>query len=156
MSIRIQIVTSPGPISAAIRFETRSWANHAELIDTDRQITLGARTPDGVKVRLCSGDHYRKIEHFVLNDIDSPRLLKMAWDWLESKVGTPYNYRGIVGITTNLLIENPKAMDCSQSIHLCCWRGAHFPLLSTRPSNMPWRVTPRDLLLSRQLVYLPT
>jgi uncharacterized protein YycO len=160
MPIRIQIVTEKlNPISAAIRFTTRGWASHAEFVDTDRGITLGARSktfryPGGVQIRACHYDHYTKVEHFVLNSLASEQLLLLAWTWLYKKIGTPYNYKGIVGIATDLSVEDPNAMDCSQSVHLACWKGANFPILSTRPSALPWRITPRDLLLSRSLVYI--
>lgn len=148
------------PVSEAIRFTTRSWASHAELVDLDKCVTLGARArslryPGGVQIRDCQYDHYSRCERFVLNSPQSPKLLELAWGWLCGKIGTPYNYAGIVGIASDLTIENPAAMDCSHAMYACTWLGADFPLLSTRPSNLPWRITPRDLLLSRQLVYLP-
>lgn len=162
MPIRIQIVTEKwNPISASIRFTTRGWASHCELIDTDRKITLGARSrsfryPGGLQIRESKYDHYSRIEQFVLNCDDSPRRLQLMWDWGYAHKGTPYNYSGCFGIATDLSVNNPKAMDCSQALFAESWFGADFPLLSTRPSNLPWRITPRDLLLSRSLVYIGT
>jgi len=158
--VRVQFVTEGhNPISWGIRRETSKWCSHVELVDLSCGVTLGARSrsthyPGGVQIRDCNRDHYSKVEQFVLNHPESPRLLKLAWDWLYAKIGTPYNYLGIVGIATDSTIENPKAMDCSHSIHLATWKGSDFPLLSTRPSNLPWKITPADLLLSRQLVYI--
>jgi|ERR1035437_2275287 hypothetical protein len=155
MPIRLQIVTERwNPISAAIRFQTRSWASHAEFIDLEARTTLGARCRGGVQVRPCAKDHYSRVEQFVLNSPDSPHLLRLAWDWLYARRGTPYNYKGIVGIATDLTIVNPKALDCSHGMFSSLWLGADFPLLSTRPSNLPWRITPRDLLLSRMISYV--
>lgn len=125
----------------------------------DKKITLGARAasfryPGGIQIRDCKYDHYSKVEQFVLNSPDSPRLLLLMWKWLQERIGTPYNYLGIVGIATDLMVWNPKAMDCSQAIFMAAWEGADFPLLSTRPSNLPWKIAPPHLLLSRQLVYI--
>lgn len=156
MSIRIQIVAGKGLISKAIMFGTRGWASHAELVDTERHETLGERASGGLKVRPLEPRQYKKVEQFVLNCEDSPRRLQLMWDWLHERQGMPYNYLGIVGISADLTLTEPKAMDCSHAIFAASWQGAGFPLLSTRPSNLPWRVTPRDLLLSRNLVWVPT
>jgi len=160
--LRVQIVTNTlNPVSALIRFTTKGWASHAEMVDTDRGITLGARAwtfryKGGLQIRESKYDHYSKVEQFVLNSPNSPELLQDAWDWLYQRIGTPYNYRGCFGIATNLMLTNPKAMDCSHAIFAATWLGADFPLLSTRPSNLPWRITPQALLGSRGLVYVPT
>lgn len=160
MPLRIQFVTQKcSPISASVRFATRGWASHVEFVWPEIGITLGSRARSfrykgGVRIRECKFDRYSKVEQFVLNSPRSPELLKTAWDWLYARIGTPYNYAGCFGIATDLTITNPKAMDCSHAIFASLWKGADFPLLSTRPSNLPWRITPRDLLLSRELVYL--
>lgn len=153
MSIRIQIVAGGSLIDRSIQWETRGWANHVELIDLERKITLGARPQGGIQIRPAN-DKYTRVEQFVLNDSHSVYLLQMAWAWLEELKGTPYNFKGIFGIATDLSVADPKAMFCSQAIHLACWYGAGFPLLSTRPSALPAFITPRDLLLSRQLVFV--
>jgi uncharacterized protein YycO len=154
--IRIQIVAGGSLIDRTIQFQTRSWANHVEFVRLDNEHpveTLGARPSGGIQVRPAN-DRYTKIEQFVLNDASSEYLLGLAWDWLSVRKGTPYNFRGVLGVATDLNIADPNAMDCSQAVHLACWHGADFPLLSTRPSNLPWRITPRDLLLSRGLVFV--
>lgn len=154
MSIRIQIVRSPGLIPRIIGFETRSWATHIEFVNNEARETLGARPGGGVAVRPAALDHYVYGEQFVLNHPSSEELLKLAWRWGLRHRGTPYNFGGVVGVATDLNLNEPQAMDCSQFVHLACWKGAGFPLISTRPSNLPWRITPRDHLLSRGLVYV--
>lgn len=154
MPIRIQIVEGRGIISKAITFGTRGWASHAEMVSGNW--TLGERAVGGLQTRKLDPSQYRKVEQFVLNSPESPRLLEKAWDWLWDRRGTPYNYRGIFGLATDLNVSDPKAMDCSHAVFAATWQGADFPLLSTRPSNIPWRITPRDLLLSRGLVWVPT
>lgn len=157
MPIRIQIVAGGSFVDRSIQWETRGWANHTEMIlltsSGKPDKTLGARPQGGIQLRDATKDKYTRVEQFVLNHPDSQNLLGKAFDWLLNKRGTPYNFKGILGIATDLSVADPKAMFCSQAIHLACWYGAGFPLLSTRPSNLPWRITPRDLLLSRQLVY---
>lgn len=162
MPFRIQFVTNwLNPISAAVRFrETSGWASHVELIDTDKKITLGARArslhyPGGIQIRECKYDHYSRVKQFVLNSSQSPELLGKMWSWMLMKKGTPYNYLGITGILFDINIQNAKAMDCSESIFLASWQGADFPLLSTRSDDLPWKIAPPHLMMSRGLVYVP-
>lgn len=135
------------PISAAIRFETRSWASHAEFVDTDKQITLGARSGGGVQFRDCKHDHYSRVEQFTAANI------RHAWDWACGEVGKKYDYSAIAGIAFNRDWRNEDRFFCSEFIALS-FEKVGWPLLSTRPSVGIYRITPRDLLLSRELIYV--
>lgn len=147
MSIRVQIVTEKwNPISAAIRFTTRSWSSHAEFIDTDRQVTLGSRSVGGVKFRPCSRDHYTRVEQFTAKGI------LQAYEWARTQIGKPYDFSAIAGIALDRDWRNEDRFFCSELIALAFEKVGS--LLSTRPSAAVYRVTPRDLLLSRNLFYL--
>jgi uncharacterized protein YycO len=155
VSIRIQLVTEQwNPISAAIRYTTRSWASHAEFVSTDMHFTLGARSDGGVRERPCSIDHYSKIEQFTVNYADPETIMRAAFEWARTQEGKPYDYSAITGIALDRDIHNEDKWFCSELIFVA-FEKVGFPLLSTRPSDVPYRVTPRDLLMSRQLVYLP-
>lgn len=160
--IRIQIVRGRGLVSRLIGFETRSWASHVELVDTTAKVTLGARARGGLDVRHCSLDRYERIEQFVLNHSESPQLLQRAWDWLYQRRGAKYGFGIVLGVALDwerlsrpVIARGELRLDCSMAVHLALWHGAGFPALSTRPSALPARVTPRDFLLSRALVYVP-
>lgn len=146
----VQIVTEKwNPISAAIRFSTRSWASHAEFTYADDigcWWTLGARA-DGVRVRLAARDHYSKTERFTAEGIED------AFQWARTQVGKPYDYSAISGIATDRDWHSEGRWFCSELVAAAFEHAGH-PLLSTRPSLKLWRITPRDLLLSRQLVYI--
>ena len=147
--VRVQIVTERfNPISASIRFTTRSWASHAEFIDVTAQTTLGSRSIGGVKIRPCSKDHYSKVEQFT-----APGMLE-AYAWANTQIGKPYDFSAIAGIALNRDWRNEDRFFCSELLALA-FEKAGFPILSTRPSAAIYRITPRDLLLSRILVYLP-
>ncbi|HEV2521077.1 MAG TPA: hypothetical protein VGT24_01740 [Candidatus Acidoferrales bacterium] len=151
MPIRIQIVTEKwNPISAAIRFSTRSWASHAEFIDIAAGITLGARSVGGVKYRLCEKDHYSRIEQFV---VDKASDMVAAWSWAATQVGKPYDFSAISGIALDRNWHDESKWFCSELVAVAFEKAGH-PLLSTRPSAASYRITPRDLLLSRELFYL--
>ena len=146
--IRLQVVTEQrNPISAAIRFTTRSWASHVEFWDADTQTTLGARAKGGVAIRPCSGDKYTKVEQFT-----APGILE-AYKWALTQVGKPYDYSAITGIAFDRDWHDEKKWFCSELVTVA-FEKAGLPILSTRPSACVYRITPRDLLLSRILVYL--
>jgi uncharacterized protein YycO len=148
MPVRVQIVTEKwNPISAAIRFSTRSWASHAEFVDTDRGISLGARSAGGVKVRSCANDHYSRVEQFTAEGI------LQAYEWARTQIGKPYDFSAIAGIAVDRNWRDETKWFCSELL-VASFEHVGFPLLSTRPSAAVWRYTPRDLLLSRNLTSL--
>ncbi len=148
MPVRVQIVTEKwNPISAAIRFSTRSWTSHAEFIDTDREITVGARSVGGVKVRSCVKDHYSRVEQFTAEGI------LQAYEWARTQIGNPYDFSAVAGIAVDRNWRNETKWFCSELV-VASFEHVGFPLLSTRPSAAVWRYTPRDLLLSRNLTFL--
>lgn len=151
MAIRIQVVTEKwNPISAAIRFSTRSWASHAEFIDTTARVTLGARSVGGVKYRLCEKDHYSRIEQFV---VDKESDMLAAWSWASTQVGKPYDFSAVSGIALDRNWHDESKWFCSELV-VAAFEAVGYPLLSTRPSASVYRYTPRDLLLSRNIMYI--
>lgn len=144
---QIQIVTNRwNPISMAIRFSTRSWASHVEFVDVERAATLGARH-DGVKERPYFIDHYSRIERFTAGNIGH------AYEWAATQIGKPYDYSAITGIAFDRNWHDESRWFCSELV-VEAFVKISSPILSTRPSAMVWRITPRDLLLSRQLIYI--
>jgi hypothetical protein len=115
--IRIQLVHDTwNPICSAVRFETRSWANHAEYVNLTDGVTLGARPKGGIQLRPINIDrHYTRVEQFTCANITA------AYEWGLTQIGKPYDYGAIFGI----------------------------------PSVEINSITPRDLLLSRGLYWLP-
>jgi uncharacterized protein YycO len=147
--IRLQIVTERwNPISAAIRATTRSWASHAEFVDVDASKTLGSRSIGGVKIRPCSKDHYSKVEQFTAGNITA------AYEWAKRQIGKPYDFSAIAGIAFNRDWRNEARWFCSELV-AAAFEAVGSPILSTRPSSAVYRITPRDLLLSRLIFYLP-
>lgn len=142
--IFVQLVTEEwNPVSAAIRYTTRSWCSHAEFYDTDNKITLGSRSHGGVKIRP-SKDRYTKIERFTAIGIDD------AFEWAKTQIGKSYDYSAIAGILFNRNWRDGKRWFCSELISAAFEEIGH-PLLAVRETVDVWRVTPRDLLLSLNL-----
>jgi len=133
----------------AIRIGTRSWASHAEFVDTDACTTLGSRSIGGVQIRSYFKDHYSRVEQFT----SEPGAIVKAYQWALTQVGKPYDFSAIAGITLDRNWHDERRWFCSELI-VVAFEKAGAPILSTRPSSAFWRITPRDLLLSRQLFYL--
>lgn len=148
MPYRIQIVTEKwNPVSAAIRASTRSWCSHAEFYDSENQVTLGSRSIGGVKIRPCSKDHYSRVEQFTAANIGA------AFAWAKTQIGKSYDFSAIAGIAFDRDWRNEERFFCSELIALA-FEKIGSPILSTQPSVGVFRITPRDLLLSRSLIYL--
>lgn len=149
MSIRIQVVTEElNPISALIRFSTRSWASHIEFVDTDRGVTVGARFNGGVRERLCASDRYTRVEQF------TSRGIELAYQWARTQIGKPYDLSAVFGIGFGGRDwRQDDAWFCSELVAFS-FETTDSPLLSTRPSASVYRITPRDILLSREIYFL--
>jgi hypothetical protein len=142
----LQVVTERwDPISAAIRFSTRSWASHAEFVD-ERGITLGARARGGVKFRGPSESHYSRIERY-----DAEGLAE-AFDWAITQIGKPYDFGAVAGIAFDRNWRDTDRWFCSE-LAAAAFEHAGRPLFA-RSADV-WRITPRDLLLSRELRQRP-
>jgi uncharacterized protein YycO len=141
------------PISAAIRFSTRSEFSHAEFIDTEAGVTFGSRSHGGVMERPCSIDHYTRVEQFTANSSHAEEAMRAAYAWARTQAGKRYDYSAITGIAFNRDWRDEARWFCSELV-AAAFENVGFPLLSTRPSDKVYRITPRDLLLSRSLVFL--
>jgi uncharacterized protein YycO len=151
MPIRIQLVTEKwNPISASIRYSTRSWCSHIEFCDLSAGTTLGSRSIGGVKIRPSSKDHYTRVEQFVVDDY---KIMQSAYHWALGQIGKPYDFSAITGMVVDRDWRNESKWFCSELI-AAAFEAVDYPLLSTRPSVGVYRITPRDLLLSRQLTFI--
>ena len=94
MSLAVQVVTERwNPVSASIRYITRSWASHTEFCDLATGETFGARYFGGVKERSAKHSrHYTNVERFT-----HPRI-EQAFKWALTQVGKPYDLTAIFGI----------------------------------------------------------
>jgi uncharacterized protein YycO len=146
--VRVQIVTEKwNPISAAIRASTHNWSSHAEFVNLSDGTTLGSRSIGGVKIRPCSKDNYSRVEQFTAANI------LHAYEWAKGQIGKAYDFSAVTGIALNRNWRNPEKWFCSELV-AAAFEAVGSPLLSTRPSVGVFRITPRDLLLSRSLIYL--
>jgi uncharacterized protein YycO len=140
----LQLVTERfDPISAAIRFSTRSCVSHAEFVDPATGSTFGARCT-GVKWRSAHASRsYTRVLRFSAASVDK------AFEWALTQAGKSYDFSAIGGIALDRDWRDSRRWFCSELI-AAAFEAAGSPLLN--PSANVWRITPRDLLLSMQLV----
>lgn len=98
-------------------------------------------------MRPCAKDHYSKVEQFTAANIEH------AYEWALTQVGKGYDYSAIAGIALDRNWRDLSRWFCSELVAMA-FEQVGSPILSTRPSASVWRITPRDLLLSRALIYL--
>ena len=106
-----------------------------------------ARAKGGVQIRPYAIDHYSRVEEFT-----GPNIIH-AYRWALTQVGKPYDFSAIAGIAIDRDWHDDSKWFCSELLAVA-FEKAFSPILSTRPSAQAWRITPRDLLLSRQLFFL--
>ena len=110
--IAIQVVTERrDPISAGIRFVTRSWASHTEFVQTENGHTFGSRWRDGVRWRPASESrHYTYVEVF------THPYAQQALEWAITQEGKPYDLTAIFGILTDRNWRAEDSWFCSELI----------------------------------------
>jgi uncharacterized protein YycO len=143
MDVLLQLVTERfDPISAAIRFSTRSAVSHAEFVDPATGSTFGARCT-GVKWRSAHASRrYTCVLRFTAPAIDQ------AFKWALTQAGKSYDFSAIGGIALDRNWRDSRRWFCSELI-AAAFEAVSSPLLN--PSANVWRITPRDLLLSMNL-----
>lgn len=148
-NIYLRFITEKwNPISAAIRFETRSWASHVELIKVNFYPFF---VSDVIGCRFSKGlAHYPYLTKWVTREewYTAPHL-DMAWDWMENHVGQKYDLSAIFGIALDGDFHNDNRDICSESI-MRASESTPDPILNPLGTRT-WRVTPRDLLLSTKI-----
>ena len=140
----LQLVTERfDPISAAIRFSTRSSVSHAEFVDPATGSTFGARGT-GVKWRSAHASRrYTCVLRYTAPGINQ------AFRWALTQAGKSYDFSAIGGIAIDRNWRDSRRWFCSELI-AAAFEAVGCPLLN--PSANVWRITPRDLLLSMQFV----
>lgn len=130
------------PISAAIRFSTRSWCSHVEFV-TGAGWTFGAQPFGGIRWRSPEESKlYTRAERFRVGGIQD------ALEWAETQTGKHYDLSAVFGMAFDRNWRSQGRFFCSELVALA-FEKAGSPLLN--PTADVWRITPRDLLLSPYL-----
>ncbi len=114
----IRFVATRSLVGWLIRFATMSLWEHCEVLSRDGTGWVGAHTWTGVEQRPLDWDKH-VIEDRRYQIPVTEAQFKAAHDWLEGKLGTPYNYGVIAGIALHwrwLCCRFPNRVDCSELV----------------------------------------
>ena len=146
--LRIRFITERGFVSWGIRAVTFSEFSHAELVSEDEQRYIGARSDGGVQDRPA--DYCKPIfeRRYAIPCTDEQLAKTMAY--ARSKIGTPYNFKDIVGLLFHHDLATKGKFICSMFVFQSAWEGG-LMMLNVLPdyANL---VTPDSLHLSPLLI----
>lgn len=144
--ITIQFSSTNQLGSKAISFLTWSWASHVDFVLPDGKLfgSLAIKNGGGPQIHEVR-TNYSRIERYVVDAPDD--VLKFAME----QAGKPYDWQGILGILARKRNwEDDDSWFCSELVAYSFMK-AGVPLLN----EIPYRITPRDLLISPLLKRIP-
>lgn len=144
--IRIRFVAGGGFVGRSIRWVTNSLFQHVEF-GTPEGSWIGAHAGAGIQERAA--DYAKYSREFVYEIPCTDSQLNDLMIWCDAQVGTPYNYRDIVGLLVRKRQwTTPQRMICSQF----CTKGLLHVFGAARVLNVlpmyAYLVTPEMLHLS--------
>lgn len=137
--ITIQFSTTNHISSKMIGFMTWSWASHTDFVLPDGTLfgALAMENGGGVRKHILTPS-YTRIERYT---VDAPESIL---DIALAQEGKPYDWGGIFGVLArNRNWEDDDKWFCSELVAYC-FKKAGVPLIN----DEPYRITPRDLLVS--------
>lgn len=136
--VYFRVVSGTGLDSWLVKHTTRSEFSHAEFVLPESKQAFGAYL-DGVSFRPLDYAHFDREVWFTAPRIDE------ALCWAVKQNGKKYDFSAIVGIFADRDWRDCNKFFCSELVALAFER-AGAPILN--PQFSPWRITPRDILLS--------
>lgn len=106
-----QFVTGNSAASELIRWKTDSEISHVNVVTPDGKL-LGALQDGGVEVRDFNYDHF-SLQILVTLTVTDEQYAKF-WQYANSKVGTKYDSKGILGITLGNNDHDSNKVFCSE------------------------------------------
>jgi len=145
-NLTIRFINSSDLISKLITGETFSLICHTEGMNRAGDGWIGAHAFTGVQDRpldWCKNLTWERRYNIPVTKLQ----YEQAMSFLESKIGTPYNYRSIFGILARKRdFTDRKGIDCSDLMLQWLW-AADQTVLNVRPGES-WMVSPETLHLS--------
>ena len=149
MSIKIRFVTGSDIVSGLIRLQagvaTPFTPSHVECVSQDGKSYIGAHPQGGVSARPIGYDAPFKAELIVELPVVAPAVEADFYSFVNSKLGTPYDWAAIVGFLPGLDLHDRRHAICSAFIAAALQHCGYFPGHLAAP---PHHISPRDLLLA--------
>jgi uncharacterized protein YycO len=150
--LTLRFINSRDIISKLITGMTFSLICHTEGMNRSGDGWIGAHAFTGVQERpldWCKNLTWERRYDIPVTD----EQYEAAMEFLESKIGTPYNYRSILGIVIRKrTLTSRDRVDCSDLMLQWLWAaGQEEEVLNVRPGES-WMITPEILHLSSLLI----
>jgi hypothetical protein len=147
-AFKIRFINSPGLVSGAINWVTNSLWDHAEII-TESGSYIGAHAGSGIEDRPA--DYCIPIRERRYSIPCTQDQLDRAMSYARSKIGTPYDYKDIVGLLFHDRRLNSSSREiCSAFTFDAAWAGG-IMMLNCLP-EFEYLITPETLHLSSCLI----
>jgi hypothetical protein len=143
-SLTIRFVNEPGIVSRLITFGTNSLWCHTESLSRNGQSWIGAHAKTGVEARPL--DWCKPIREAIYSVPVTAKQYEAAMGWLEAKIGTPYDYADIVGLSIHRRIFGKDRLICSALMTEYMMAGGLKPLNVLE--QYAYLITPETLHLS--------
>lgn len=145
MDITLQFVTQADQVSRLIRWFTWGDFSHVDVV-LEGDYLLGAHFEGGVQIRPPTYATWTACERRVVHGVTADFL-----PWLHQQVGKPYDWAAIFGLLWRT--DHWQCEDrwfCSELV-AAAFTFTGVPVIL----GEPWRISPRDLMLSPLLEKLP-
>lgn len=144
ISITLQFSSARQISSWAIRTFTWSDFSHVDVWMGEKNL-FGATPEHGVNSWDGKCLENKKLFQVKLPDVPAKnRIMRLIF----SQRGKPYDFPAVFGFGFRRDWQNENSWLCSELI-TWAFQEAGYPLIRT---DKPWRITPRDLLLSTRIV----
>lgn len=146
-NFNIRFINSEDFVGRSIDLVTNSLWDHTE-IQTETGTYIGAHAGTGIEERpadWCKPSHERRYS-IPVSEVAYASMMKRA----RSMIGTPYDYKDILGLFFHQRIASPGREICSMFVFQCAWAGG-LMMLNVLP-GFTQLVTPETLHLSPYLI----
>lgn len=154
--LTIRFINEPGIVSKLIDWNTDSLWCHTEALSRDGKSWIGAHAGTGVQARSLDWCKKPTRERRYATPVTDMQH-ETAMSWLESKIGTPYDYADIAGLSLHVRTgASEHEIICSALMTEFLMQASLLPL--NIQEGYTYLVTPEILHLSPlfagQCVYL--
>lgn len=126
-NLTIRFIHGDDIVSGLIGYATDSLWTHVECLSRDGKSWIGAHAGTGVQARPL--DWCKPTREAVYAVPVTDEEAEAANTWLESRIGTPYNYADILGLAIHARIGmNRHEIICSAAMLEYLWKASQQPL----------------------------
>lgn len=144
----LRFVQGSSIISKAIVLQSKTampfTPSHVETVSEDRLTYIGAHMKEGIQARPVGYDKDQTVHELMLPLDSTPAQDRLFWDFMQSKIGEPYDWHAIIGFVIPEHFHTQNTAICSAISALALRHCGWFASKLAAPAHL---INPRDLLL---------